>query len=176
MDETKTSNSFWIGPLILKLRSLARNPDACLAIVGIGNELSGDDAAGIQVIRKLKMQQIESPRIRLIEGGSIPENITAPLRRFSPRLVVLIDAADFGASPGQIGWIEPETISGQGFSSHNMPLSLLCAYLSDEVRCEVILLGIQPEAIEFDTPVSALVGQAVDQVVAGLSSLSEILA
>jgi hydrogenase 3 maturation protease len=63
-----------------------------IAVVGIGNELNGDDAAGILAARKLSKkycpQKVDEnsphPVFIVIEAGLAPEAFTGPLRRFRP--------------------------------------------------------------------------------------------
>ena len=90
----------------------------------------------------------------------MPENAAGVLRRFQPSLVILLDAADFGANPGEVRWIDPQDTSGFSASSHSLPFSVLSHYLSSELNCEVSLLGIQPESLDFDAGLSAQVKNA----------------
>lgn len=85
----------------------------------------------------------------------MPENAVSALRRFKPDLVVLMDAADFGGTPGEIHWIDPQVTSGFSASSHTLPFSVLAGYLAREFKCEVCLLGIQPHSLEFDSGFSS---------------------
>lgn len=118
-----------------------------VAIVGIGNELSGDDAAGIAVTRALHSKLRNhpmAPSFSIIEAGTAPENITATLRRFDADLVVLVDAAQMDQAPGTVRWCDAESAEGFGASTHTLPLNLFALYLQSEIGCEVKLLGIQP--------------------------------
>ena len=108
----------------------------------------------------------------VIEAGQAPENITAELRRFSPRVVVLIDAAQMDIEPGQIAWIPWETITGMSASSHSLPLSMLAHYLELEFSCRVYLLGIQPVQNMPYGDMSLSVQSAIDDIV---QTLYEIL-
>lgn len=138
-----------------------------MALMGIGNNLRSDDAAGILVARAL----IESGLIRdlkhvlVMDVGHAPENSTGELRRFAPDVVLLIDAAEMGETPGTIRWIQMEDLDGMSASTHSMPLSMLANYLTLELHCEVALLGIQPGSNDFGETVSAEVLQAIDEIV-----------
>ncbi|HEY3310253.1 MAG TPA: hydrogenase 3 maturation endopeptidase HyCI [Anaerolineales bacterium] len=143
---------------------------ARVAVVGIGNEFNGDDAAGVMVARRLgvRLRSADASHVLVIEAGQAPENITADLRRFQPQVVVLIDAAQVNAAPGEVVWIPWERTSGLSASSHSLPLSMLARYLTLEFGCSVHLLGIQPGRNEVDTRLSPAVSEAVDEISAAL--------
>ena len=140
-----------------------------VAVVGVGSELRGDDAAGIEVVRRLR-RQLKSPNLLLVEGGVAPESFTSRIRRFKPSHVLLIDATDFGARPGDVILAEPEAIKGRSISTNTMPLSLLASYLREQTGAKILLLGIQPASAEMGTPMSGEVKKAIDKVVEALST------
>lgn len=164
----RISNSSWKKLLSEKLKNLARKDDQRIAIVGIGAELHGDDAIGLLTARKLKPAFAQQEEVLLLEGGTLPESMTGPLRRFSPELVIFIDAADLGQLPGTIKIVDPDRIGGTSFSTHSMPLTLLMKFLEDELNCEMLLIGVQPEQIEFGTPISESGQKAVTRLVRGI--------
>jgi len=141
-----------------------------LAIVGVGNESKGDDAAGVLVARRLSDLQ----GILVLEGGSSPENVTSPLRRFSPAWVIFVDSVDFGGKPGEFRVFDPLKTQGPRISTHTLPLGLLSRYLEVELGARVLLVGIQPKSLE--GPVSAEVGLGVERVVAFLRRAVQMLA
>jgi len=137
-----------------------------LAVVGIGNEFNGDDAAGVLVARNLGRRECacDAQHVLVIEAGQAPENITADLRRFQPLVVILVDAAQIDATPGTITWIPWESTSGMSASSHSLPLAMLARYLTLEFGCIVHLLGIQPAQNAPFSPVSLAVSDAVNEI------------
>ncbi|HET9909761.1 MAG TPA: hydrogenase maturation peptidase HycI [Anaerolineales bacterium] len=138
-----------------------------IAIIGIGNELRADDAAGMLVVSRLLKygSDFDQALIRVIQAGLAPENSTSELRAFAPHLVLFVDAADMGEVAGTIRWIDMEEISGISASTHSLPLSILAAYLIQEIDCQVALLGIQPASNDVGGPVSLEVLQAVEEIV-----------
>ncbi len=140
-------------------------------MLGVGSEFNGDDAAGLQVIRRLRRRLADRADLLLLEGGPAPENFSAPIRRFSPDLVIFIDSAAMDARPGTVAWLEMDDLDGLSASTHTLPLSVLGKFLQAELNCEIGLIGIQPESLEFDAPLSASVERAVDEVVAGIERL-----
>lgn len=135
-----------------------------LAVVGVGHELRGDDAAGVMVARYLQERIGPRDRWLVIDGGHAPENCTAPLRRFKPDLVILVDAAALNLSPGAIQLLSWQQIGGLSATTHTLPLHLLARYLIAELNCEVILIAIQPQDTSLGVPLSPLVQSAVDEV------------
>ncbi len=166
----KTSKNSWNKPLRKFL-----NPSRKPAFVGIGQELRGDDAAGILLLRRLqaRLPAARSSAPFFFEAGPLPEASAGPLRRFGPDRVVFFDAADIGDAPGGVRWIEPEEIEDGSASTHNFPLGGFAAYLSSELGCRVAVLGIQPKHLEFDSPQSDEVLVAVDGIVQAVLSFVE---
>jgi len=129
-----------------------------VAILGIGSQLKGDDAGGILVAGDLQKSLAKSPKkteIGVFVGGTAPENITSEIKKFGPSHLVIIDAADIGGSPGEIKLIDAENIGGISFSTHNLPANMLIEYLRQFLKCEVIIIGIQPKSLEFGKEPSA---------------------
>lgn len=144
-----------------------------MAVVGIGNELNGDDAAGVGVARKLSEAagRVADSPVLIVDAGAAPENVTGALRKFGPALVLLIDAAQLGEPPGTIGWVDWRATTGITAMTHGLPLHVIAEYLVTEIGCEVALIGIQPRGNAFDTPLSPEVQRAVDEVVQTLRAV-----
>ena len=128
-----------------------------VAIVGVGNELRGDDAAGILVARKLSQLK----NLLVLEGGSSPENLIPTLKKFSPSWIILIDSTDFGGKPGEIRIFDPLKARGTPISTHTLPLSFMARYLEIEIGARVLLVGIQPKSLE--GPVSPEVQRGIEK-------------
>jgi len=83
------------------------DPDTVL--IGIGNEISGDDGFGPELAKRLKPFLGE----RAIDGGLAPENWTGPISKLGPKILVIADAVDFGGEPGDIGQALGVRVIGQ---------------------------------------------------------------
>jgi hydrogenase 3 maturation protease len=129
-----------------------------VAVVGVGNTLRSDDAAGILVARELLHRECATDvdHILILEGGPSPENLSGQLCKFAPDLLLFIDAANMGEKPGTVQWISEDCIDGMSASTR---------YLKLELNCHVLFLGIQPRSNEVGEFVSAEVQQAVNEVV-----------
>lgn len=145
-----------------------------IALLGIGNELRGDDAAGVLIAKALIArhplsvdQQLEAnyrPATLVIEADTAPESCTGQLRHFHPDLVILLDAANLNTVPGTAHWIHWEDTVGLSASTHTLPPSVLGTYLVHEFGCEVYLLGIQPALTTIGRPPSLLVEKAIETI------------
>ncbi|TLN06394.1 hydrogenase maturation protease, partial [bacterium] len=131
MVRMKMSNSCWSEPLAQKLATLraALNRDPRLALLGIGNELNGDDAAGVLVLRALRARLASRPHLLLLEAGLAPEAFTGPLRRFAPDCVILIDAALLDEAPGTVARVDWQQTDGLSATTHTLPPSVLVKFI-----------------------------------------------
>jgi hydrogenase 3 maturation protease len=146
-----------------------------IAVIGIGNELRGDDAAGLALARELRalIPAQVGDRYLVVEAGSAPENMCGLLRRFKPDLVLLVDAANLGTEPGTLQWLEWPMAVGFSVSTHSLPIHMVAAYLEAELGCVVELLGIQPASIAFNAPLSPPVSRAVKAAAKELVAIIE---
>lgn len=135
-----------------------------IAVVGVGNTLRGDDAAGVWVVRAIAERLQAAPDVLLVDGSTAPENFTGPLRRFRPNLVIEIDAAHLGEPAGTIAWVDWRDADGLSASTHTLPPSVLARFLSADLGCRVSLLGIQPATVEMGEGLSPDVAEAVDRL------------
>jgi hydrogenase 3 maturation protease len=126
--------------------------------------LRGDDAAGVKIARALQSRLPKSDALAVIDAGCAPENQTGTLRRFTPDLVLLIDAAQMDEAPGAVRWLDWQTASGLGASTHTLPLAVFARYLVAELGCQVKLIGIQPGDTSIGSPLSPEVQQTVDEI------------
>jgi len=134
-----------------------------IALVGIGHELRGDDAAGLMVVRRLKA--VSSANVLVIDAGPAPENFTGKLREFAPDVLLLVDAVQMAAQPGTIRLLEMTDVESYSLTTHALSPHLLIAHLQTELRCIIRLLGIQPGQDSFDSELSSTVRHSVERIV-----------
>jgi hydrogenase 3 maturation protease len=137
-------------------------------VLGIGNRLGGDDAAGNYVVDMLNQRQrgaktLFPTEIMAIDAGTAPESYTSVIRQHRPDLLILVDAADMGLAPGALRTITPEKISVLSFSTHNMPLSMFISYVR-EFCGQVLLVGVQTERTETGGGISKTVRKSVEKL------------
>ena len=142
-------------------------PTARIAVLGIGNYLQGDDFLGVAIIQNLK-EHIQKDSILLLEGEIAPIDFFPRVQEWDPTHLIIIDAAEFQAKPGTFNLIDHEQMARFTLTSHKRALTLfidlLTVYLPD---LEIIILGVQPELIDFKEGLS----QSIKQVVQVLSNL-----
>jgi hydrogenase maturation protease HycI len=134
-----------------------------IAIVGIGHELRGDDAAGIIVARRL--ENVTNINLLVIDTGPVPENFTGKLREFSPDILLLVDAVQMDALPGMIRLLTIDELESYSLTTHTLSPHLLITHLQMELHCIIRLLGIQPGQDSFGSELSSAVRQSIDQIV-----------
>lgn len=154
-----------------------QHADPCprVVVLGVGNELRGDDALGVLALRELQQSFPNREDLQLIEASVVPENFCGPIRRFAPHLVLVLDAAEMGRAPGAIEWIETHQADGMTFSTHALPLPMMLDYLEHETGCATAILGIQPANLTFgaslDVEVRHSVAILVEELVNVFASL-----
>lgn len=111
-------------------------------IVGVGNRSRGDDAAGGILVDHLAGKTPAT----LIDAGDVPENYLGAIRQVQPQLILIVDAAEIGARPGDVALVPARELLPAGAWTHNPGLGLLVNYLRAELGTgvEVFLLAIQP--------------------------------
>ncbi len=165
------SQPSWRSALIQTLNRLAQNKQRAprVAVIGMGHELNGDDAAGPIIARALMERAVGLDRLLVIDAGPAPENTTGALRRFAPDLVLLVDAAQMGEPPGTARWLDWEQTTGISASTHSLPPHVLARYMVAEFGCHVALIGMQPFANQIDAPLTPGMQAVVERVIAGLA-------
>ena len=137
-------------------------------VLGIGNRLGGDDAAGTLVVdmlnrRRHRAKALLAAEIMAIDAGTAPESYTSVIRQHRPDLLILVDAADMGLPPGALRTITAEKISILSFSTHHMPLSMFVSYV-EEFCGKVLIVGVQPERTETGERISEAVRKSAKKL------------
>jgi hydrogenase maturation protease HycI len=136
-----------------------------IVILGIGNEIKGDDGLGPIITKKLSSLFDENKDIIIFDGGTVPENYTGLIRKESPTHIILVDAVDMKKEPGYIRVVEKEEIANYNISTHAMPISYLIKYIETTIGAQIILVGVQPKSMGFAEPVSKEVEKSIEEVV-----------
>lgn len=111
-----------------------------LVLLGIGNELRGDDAVGVLIARDL--EALELPGLKAFPVGIALENATHLVARHQATALLLVDAVS-GTAAGTWRFFPPEDCDSFIHSTHSVPLSLFVAYWKREVPgLEIHFLGI----------------------------------
>ena len=143
---------------------LSRRLKGNVLLIGIGNTLRGDDSAGPAVIALLEGKVSAG----LLDAGEVPESYFSRILDAQADTIAVIDAADFGAAPGDVAILEMEHIAGRSASTHQMALDLFFRYIKENSQAEMFALGIQPARIAFGEAMSP-------EVKASVNALAELL-
>ncbi|MDK2744484.1 MAG: hydrogenase maturation protease [Nitrospira sp.] len=144
-----------------------RPPSSLIRVIGLGNGLRGDDAAGLLAARQVR--QIIGGRAEVIEAEMAGVDLIELMK--SAYAVILIDAARSGQASGTVHRLDASAgpIGCQIFprSSHAIGMvdALELARAMGVLPPKVIVYGIEAGNTEAGQPLSSPVAKAVDQVV-----------
>ncbi len=110
-------------------------------IMCIGNRDGGDDAVGPYIADKLKEEGTN-----VLDCGVVPENYTSIVKKYDPKKLIIIDAAEMGLPPGEVRIVSKEKIGVMHISTHGIPISVIINYLEQYVK-NIIFIGIQPKSM-----------------------------
>jgi hydrogenase 3 maturation protease len=140
-------------------RLFAEYASSKIAILGIGNELRRDDAVGLAIVDRL-ISFIDDPSVVILNCQNVPENFTGYVKRIKPSCIVLVDAADFGALPGDARIFQLNDLEGSSFTTHKTSLLALGEYLQSEMNCNIFVIGVQPADCNFGSGLSPVAQRA----------------
>jgi hydrogenase 3 maturation protease len=132
------------------LESLATRLKGRVLILGVGNSLRGDDGAGPYLVERLR----GCVHATLLDCEDVPENFLGQIAENQPSSVLLIDAIDFGMTPGATALLEGDELEGVSLSTHHSSLQLFIKCLKAETKSNVLVMGIQPKSTRFGDGIS----------------------
>ena len=153
------------------MKDFLKNYDK-IVILGIGNEIKGDDALGPNVVLKLNELFKENDNVIVFDGGTVPENYTGLIRKEKPSHIILVDAVEMKKDPGYIRVVQKDEIANYNISTHAMPVSFLIKFMETTIGAEIILVGVQPKSMELAEEISKEVEKSIEIVV---KTLLEVL-
>ena len=141
-----------------------------VAVVGMGNLLMSDDGVGVHVLNKLREKPPEG--VELIDAGTAVLH-TADCLRGIDRIVV-IDAFKGGQKPGTVYLMSGDDIleNDYSLSVHSLGLKTALNFLaSGEESAEWMVVGVEPETLEYGTRLSSAVDEAVPGAMRAVENL-----
>ncbi len=121
-----------------------------MLVVGVGNLLRSDDAAGVEVARRL--QELGVCEVLIVED--VPENYLGPMQKAGAQTVIFCDAVDLGAEAGAFALLDIEDLAGPSISTHNASLELVARCLRDGGVERILIAAIQPQSLEWGMHIS----------------------
>lgn len=146
-----------IAELLGKETARMSNP----VLIGIGNELNGDDGVGPHIADALA----DSSKFTVFNAGTQPENFTGKISSIQPSHVVIVDAAMIEGEAGSIDAVPLEAIDEVCFHTHYLPLRHVVQRLIDRCSCKVLVIGIRPVSTEPGDGLSPPVRKAAAELV-----------
>ena len=135
-----------------------------VCILGFGNRMWRDDGVGSCIAEALQ----DCPNLDSVDGGFVPENHLEVVASKNPDTILMIDAADFGGTPGETRLLQPGDVAVAGISTHAGSPQMLGKYLEARTGARVALLAIQPkdtsEGNELSPEVSATLKELVEKL------------
>ena len=132
-------------------------------VLGIGNELLGDDGAGVAVVRELG-RLVEQGDVRLPEGTTLLDGGTLGLGLLpwvaDARTLIIVDAAELGRPPGSVA-----VLAGDDHLTGELPAAVRTAGAMPGV---IAIVAVQPGALAPGIGLSDAVRSAIPTVVAAV--------
>lgn len=144
--------------------------DVRILVLGIGNQLLGDEGAGIAALRLLEARCSPSDDLRFEDGGTLGFTLAGWVAECDALLV--FDAANLESAPGSVAAFEGPGMDDflgarRAWSVHAAGLADLMAVSMLEGRwpaCRA-LVGVQPEAVGWSERLSPAVEGALETMV-----------
>lgn len=144
-------------------------PPTDTLIVGCGNLIRGDDAAGPVLIRLLSERHVPEG-VRLVDGGTAGMDVAFAMR--GVRKVIIIDASSIGVDPGTIHRVPGEELTNLRPPEGNLhrfrwdqALGFAQWLLKDDYPEDVTVWLIEGESFEAGAPLTLSVQTAVERIV-----------
>lgn len=140
------------------------------AIIGLGNQLKGDDGIGILLVREIEKKELAS-NIEVFDAGIRGLRLLHLLKDLEKALIV--DAVRFGGEPGDSVFFSPDEVESlnEFQSTHDMDF-LEVLELSKTLEEEpdgIVIMGVEPKDTSFGESISPELKHRLPQLVEDLS-------
>jgi hydrogenase 3 maturation protease len=134
-------------------------------LLGIGNEMLGDDGVGALVASDLAERASEL--FAAVPVGIAIENAAHLVKRFGADVLFLVDAIE-GSTRARLPWtfVAPERLDTFCHSTHSLPLSLFVRiWREDNPALDVRFVGVRVTSNELGAALSPTVAAARAEIV-----------
>ncbi len=138
-------------------------------ILGLGNTLLRDEGVGVHAITRLAGMFGDDERVECMDGGTLSFTLAGPIEE-TQRLIV-IDAAELHAEPGEVQLFENEALdaflgSNRKRSVHEVSLMdlMTIARLTDRLPSYRALIAVQPASVDWGEEPTPQVEAAIARV------------
>lgn len=137
-----------------------------IGILALGNLLRQDEGIGVHILRALEGKVPEE--VELLDGGTLGLELLDFLE--SKKRLIILDAVNAGVSPGEVvEWNKEEVpmYMTAKLSMHQMSFAevLYWAHLSGGFPDEIVVIGIQPDCLEWGTDPTVKTAAAIPSAV-----------
>lgn len=145
-------------------------------VLGLGNLLMNDDAAGLRAVYTLQERYPDRENLQIVDGGTLGLDLLGHVA-WADKLL-LLDAININEAPGTVALIAGDDINpvlSQRISPHQVGLKdlLEAAELIGDRPPEVELLGIQYDNINMEMTLSEEVERGLPRLIAAASERIE---
>ncbi|MCI4445662.1 MAG: hydrogenase maturation protease [Candidatus Aminicenantes bacterium] len=146
----------WAKYLRKELRGMEK-----VVILGTGNALEADDAAGLYVSSLLdsKLSRYQKSRLKVLRAYEIIDIYLKKIKRIRPTHLLIVDAVDLKKKPGTI-MIERLDKEQRRKKKIGGEFSDFLEKLSSETACKIYIIGIQPERLDFGHPITPVIKES----------------
>ena len=137
-------------------------------VVGCGNLLRGDDAAGPVLVRMLAGRDLP-PGVRLVDGGTAGMDIAFAMRGVSK--VIVVDASRVGVEPGTVHRVPGAELTDLTPPQGNLhsfrwdqALGFATWLLKDEYPEDITVWLVEGESFEPGAPLTPAVQASVERI------------
>ena len=135
-------------------------------VITVGNAYRSDDGVGPYIAGGVTFPK---RHIVILNADDRPENIIDKAIGLCPKRTVIIDAADFSGSPGEVRLIPEEAVPDIIHSTHRFPLNIVSRVIADDTGSEIFFLGIQYKSIAFGEVLSPNVLNTARKIIGMIS-------
>jgi hydrogenase maturation protease len=138
-------------------------------VLGVGNSLLTDDGVGVHAAARLRLETPMPPDVTILDAGTLSFSLLPALEQSDA--LIAIDAARGGGEPGEVRVREGDEVERflqrSGRSVHEVGLSDLLdmARLSGQLPGRRVLIGVEPQVIDWGLGLSAPVAAALPRCV-----------
>jgi hydrogenase 3 maturation protease len=131
-----------------------------IVFVGLGNELRGDDYAGILFLNELKKQK-EFFNSTFLNAGTNPENYLYQLTESKADVIVFIDAVKTKSYTADVNWLEQDQIEMISVSTHSFSIKMLEQFINSRRHTEFKYVGISVSSFDYGRTISYKVIESI---------------
>ena len=123
-----------------------------IVVLGLGNPLMADEGIGVVLLERLGRRSDRYPGVEFVDAGTGGMSVLHWIE--GRRKAVIVDCAFMGCEPGVIRRFTPDevrsakTLAHQSLHEADLLRILALAEQLDQCPDEVVIFGIEPEAVE----------------------------